>query len=141
MNRILSSFILANLLAPSLHAQDFVTSLDPGKGFPVASAAGATAILVGDEDHWLERKAAEYLQQDVERVTGRKPEILHSMPASAMNLIIIGSLDSSMLVRRLADERRLSVMDIRGKWEAYCIQVLDHPAKGIGRAMVIYGSD
>ncbi|MDP4257156.1 MAG: glycosyl hydrolase 115 family protein [Bacteroidota bacterium] len=141
MNRILSSFILANLLAPSLHAQDFVTSLDPGKGFPVASAAGATAILVGDEDHWLERKAAEYLQQDVERVTGRKPEILHSMPASAMNLIIIGSLDSSMLVRRLADERRLSVMDIRGKWEAYCIQVLDHPAKGIGRAMVICGSD
>jgi hypothetical protein len=122
------------------HAQEFVTDKNEGHAFPIVTSRGATAIYTSGDDHWLVHKAAELLQQDIEMVTGRRPVILDTFPSAAGNLIIIGSLDRSPLAGRLADEHKIAAGS-KGKWEAYSLQVVDHPLKGIGRALVISGSD
>ena len=122
-------------------SQDLVTDLAGPGTIPVVSATHATAIYVDTADYWLVQKAAALLQEDIERVTGRRPRILHTLPASAENLIIIGSLDRSPLIGRLAKEHRLSSDSLKGQWEAYSLQNVSHPARGIGQALVITGSD
>ncbi len=134
-------FSLLVLFSVTVHAQDLVTDKKEENVFPVVSPAGPTAIYAGGSDHWLVQKAAALLQQDIERVTGRRPDILDSLPASAENLIIIGSLDHSPLIRRLSVENKIATGQLKGKWEAFSLQVVSHPFRGIGRALVSTGSD
>src|ERR1700735_2957881 len=61
--------LLSILLTLSTFAQDF----------PIVSHNGdATPIYVDPNDHWLVRHSAELLQADIERVTGKRPAILHT---------------------------------------------------------------
>lgn len=120
------------LLAP---AQNMVLHHADAGAFPIVSPAGATAIYVDSNDHWIVRQAAFFLQQDIQRVTGRLPEILHRVPPDAADLIIISSLDGNPSIASVAGD------SLRGKWEAFSLRVISHPVKGIGRALVIAGSD
>src|SRR5437773_1068575 len=88
-----SLLILILFCLQHVPAQELVLHKSSAGAFPIVSPAGATAIYVDSNDHWLVRQAAVFLQQDIQRVTGRLPEILHRMPSPAANLIIIGSLD------------------------------------------------
>ncbi|HWK04692.1 MAG TPA: glycosyl hydrolase 115 family protein [Puia sp.] len=161
--------LFALFCCSALYSQDLVTEKKEAGVFPVVARIGAgspatagtraTAIYVDSSDHWLVQKAAALLQQDIESVTGQRPEILHHLPAAAQNLIIIGSLDQSPLIKEatgllpegpsLDPRRRDSMSRLRagtlktltGKWEAFTIQVIDHPLKGIGQALIIAGSD
>ena len=122
-------FIVSCLLLCRLAgiAQDIVLHQPRAGAFPLVSANGATSIYVDSNDHWLVRQAAVFLSQDIQRVTGQLPVIVHSLPASAAALIIISSKSS--------DD------SVRGKWEAFSIAVRSHPQEGIGQALVITGSD
>lgn len=108
-----------------------------------ASSPLATTIYVDKTDHWLVQKAAALLQEDIERVSGQRPVIIHELPVSAQNLIIIGSIDSdpSSLINTLMNEHRISAASLKDKWEAYTMQIVQQPVKGIGRALVIAGND
>ena len=102
------------------------------QGFPlVTKATGATPIYVDPNDHWLVKKAAQLLQEDIQRVTGIKPPIVDSLPTSRS--IIIGSMDSSQTIRTLLRQHRLPEK-LSGKWEAYSLTTLPN-------ALVIAGSD
>jgi len=116
-------------------AQELIVYHANAGAFPIVSPGGATAIYVDSNDHWLVRQAAIFLQQDIQRVTGRLPVILHRMPPDAANLIIISSHDGNPSMTRIAGDSLL------GKWEAFSLRVIPHPVKGIGRALVIAGSD
>lgn len=119
--------LLPILLTLSTSAQDF----------PIVSHNGdATPIYVDSNDHWLVRRAAELLQADIERVTGKRPAILHTLTNTA-NLIVIGSLDSSTAIRDLMHETHLSTAQA-GKWEAYTLQTLPFHSNSI---LLIAGSD
>src|SRR4029077_4431279 len=84
-----------------LSAQDIIIRENKEPGFfPVVSVAGPTAIYVDEKDHWLIHKAAEWLQQDLEMITGRKVNIISTLPSSADFIIMIGSLDSSSTIRQ-----------------------------------------
>jgi hypothetical protein len=125
------------LIIHQAQAQDLVHhSASPG-AFPIVSGAGATAIYVDSNDHWLVRQAAIFLQQDIQRVTGELPVILHKIPSAAARLIIIGSMDGNP---GLVPDRSISD-SLRGKWEAFALKVIAHPFKGIGQALMITGSD
>ncbi len=142
-NKTLSFFLAFCLLASfsvATNAQQFVTEKRGANTFPIVSAGRATAIYAGADDHWLVHKAAELLQEDIERVTGKRPEILDTLPRSATDLIIIGSLDRSALIGRLSDEHKIKG-EMKGKWEACSLQTIDEPVSGIGHALVITGSD
>src|SRR5580765_4687218 len=91
-----------------LSAQDIIIRENKEPGFfPVVSVAGPTVIYVDEKDHWLMHKAAEWLQQDLEMITGRKAPIISTLPSSADFIIIIGSLDSSAILKKMASEKRI----------------------------------
>jgi hypothetical protein len=78
---------------------------------------------------------------DMKQVTGVAPEVLRSVPNGGPDLILIGTIGRSAIIDRLVTEGKIDVSGIRGKWEASLTQVVDHPLPGVGRALVIAGSD
>ncbi|MDQ0828893.1 hypothetical protein QF032_000737 [Streptomyces achromogenes] len=86
-------------------------------------------------------RAAGDLQADVERVTGVRPALRRTLPARATALIVVGTLGSSPVVDRLVARERLGVRQVAGRWEASVTQVVERPAPGVDRALVIAGSD
>jgi hypothetical protein len=86
-------------------------------------------------------RAAGDLQADVERVTAIKPELSTGQPASANRAVLIGTLGKSALIDRLVASGKLDVGAVRGKWEAFVIETVEHPLPGVDRALVIAGSD
>ena len=86
-------------------------------------------------------KAAEWLQQDLEMITGRKANIISTLPSSADFIIMIGSLDSSSTIRQLAAEKKIQTGGLTGQWEKFQFQTVINPVKNIKNALVIAGSD
>ncbi|MCU7550143.1 glycosyl hydrolase 115 family protein [Chitinophagaceae bacterium LB-8] len=127
--------------ALQLYAQEIVTNIKQSGTFPVVTATVATPIYTDGKDHELVIKAAALLQNDIEAVTGKKPIIRTSFPISNTQVIIIGSLDHSSLIQQLIKEKKLNVEKLQNKWEAYQIQVVNKPFKGVEQALVIAGSD
>ena len=111
----------------------------PG-GFPLVEGGHTTPIVVDPNDWPGVVRVAQDLQSDVERVCGAKPPIQQVLgPAPA--LIIVGTLGKSTFVDRLAREARIDVSGIRGGWESWLTQVVEHPCPGVERALVVAGSD
>lgn len=133
------------------HAQSFVMDKWTLGAFPIVSSgttsggsSRAAAIYVSPTDDWLVRQSATLLQQDIERITGHRPEIISSIPPSG-NVIIIGTIDGCAWLDSLASADRLDLDSIKGKWEAFTIATLDGPANRMSgtptRTLVIAGSD
>src|SRR6185503_10971650 len=127
--------ILALLSINSLFAQQAVLTQNQSGAFPIVTTQSATPIYVDAADHWLVQKAAALLQTDIEKVTGKKPDTAHTRPATAKNIIIIGSLDQADLLKKLVKTKKLRVDYIKGKWEAFQIQVVPKPFPGIDNAL------
>jgi hypothetical protein len=107
--------------------------------FALVQAGRATPLAVSDDDWPGVRRAAGDLQGDIERVTGVKPALgpRQGTPAA----VLIGTLGKSALIDQLVGSGKLNVDAIRGRWEAFLVQVVDHPLPGLDRALVIAGSD
>ena len=141
MYKLFLACSLSFAVSQPLWAQHAVTDKNTAGAFPVVSNAIATPILVDEHDFALVNKAAAYLQSDILQVTQTKPSLHHHIPTSGKQVIIVGSLDSSTLIQQLVKSKKLSIDSIKGKWEAYTIQVVEAPFKGISSALVIAGSD
>lgn len=123
----------------SIQAQDFVTEKEAEGSFPVVNLKQSASICVDPHDFFIADKAASMLQQDIKNVTGKKVQISNDI--SAKNVIIIGSIEKSSFIKKLVEEGKLDTNDLSGKWEAYKLQVVDHPFKDVDKALVIVGSD
>ena len=85
-------------------------------------------------------RAAEDLRNDFERVTGKKPSLLHEPPASG-KAIIIGVIGESALLDRLVKSKKIDEKQLKGKAEKYLIATIAQPFHGMEEALVIAGSD
>lgn len=142
MKEKLFSWMVICFSSISLFAQNIVLSEKRESGFfPVMSISGSTVIYVDENDYWLVHKTVEWFQQDLEKLTGHKATIVTSFPQSADHVIIIGSLDSSAILKRFVKENRISVGNLTGQWEKFLMQTIDHPMKGINKALIVTGSD
>lgn len=106
----------------------------------LSSPQQTAAILIDQQDHEVVHIAAGMLAGDLERVTGRKPEIVTQAGALPI-AIIIGTLGQSRWVDQLAANGKLDVRAIQGRWEASIWQTIPQPFPGIEKALVIVGSD
>ena len=122
------------------YSQSFITEKKEEGAFTIVSD-NATQIYTDANDDWLIQKSANLFQEDIERVTGQKPEIIHNIPSSLKNIIIIGSIEQSSFVKQLIQTKKIKSDSLKGKWEAYQIQVIKNPFKGIDNALIIAGSD
>ncbi len=120
-------------------AQDFITTQKTPGAFPIVSGKKISTICVDNHDYFLVNKAVSLLQQDIERVTLRRPVVTNKL--SGDNLIIIGSVGRSSLIKKLAAKKNIDTSDLAGKWETYKLQVVKHPFEGVEKALVIMGSD
>lgn len=124
-----------------LNAQDLISRQAAAGAFAIADESAVTALYVDPASEAVVKKAAALLQADVERVTGRQPSLLTTLPARAARLIIIGTAGRATVINRLVATRKLSVSPLTGQWEAYQWQRVKSPLPGIDEALVITGSD
>jgi len=113
--------------------------VSPGKtGFELTGAV----IYTDPSEDILVKKTAEFLQQDIERVTGRKVAVVSQIEKTNALYIIIGTIEKSGILNQLSISGKLGLREISGKWEAYKVQAITgipgHPA---AKALVIAGSD
>ncbi|HEY2854230.1 MAG TPA: glycosyl hydrolase 115 family protein [Gemmatimonadaceae bacterium] len=110
----------------------------PSPVFTLAAAGHATTLVVSDSDWPGVRRAARDLQNDVQHVSGARPDLTNSLRGTA---VIIGTVGKSAWIDRLVREGKLDRASLCGRWESYVRQVIDHPFPGVERALVIAGSD
>lgn len=124
----------------SLQAEQIVTGAPVDGGFALVRKQGAAPIWADSADWPGVLRAARDLQADVERVTGLKPDFVTGQPKTS-GAVLIGTLGRSPLIDGLVAAGKLEAGAIRGKWEAFIVQVVEHPLPGVDRALVIAGSD
>jgi hypothetical protein len=116
----------------------------------ISTENGALSIFSGDKcspflissDDWPGvLRAFNDLRTDIETVTTSKPEIFTDKPPKSREIIIAGTIGKSRIIDEMIRTNKIDVCDISGKWEAFSIQVIDKPVKGVKRALVICGSD
>jgi Glycosyl hydrolase family 115/Gylcosyl hydrolase family 115 C-terminal domain/Glycosyl hydrolase family 67 N-terminus len=104
-------------------------------------ALGNSVICVDTNDPSLVQLAAQFLQKDIEVITGTKPVLQTSLPKKATTVIIIGSVEKSSLIKELVKKNKIKTISLSDKWEAYSIQTISNPFSGIANAIIITGSD
>lgn len=110
-------------------------------GFPLATQTRQAPLIVDTTDFTGVRRAARDLASDIQRVTGKRPQVLRQIPAGEQAIIIAGTLGHHALIDEWVRDGKLQVNDVAGKWESFVIQTLDNPIPGIAQALVIAGSD
>ncbi|HEX4736524.1 MAG TPA: glycosyl hydrolase 115 family protein [Allosphingosinicella sp.] len=80
-------------------------------------------------------RAATNLRTDLGRVAGI------AEPRAGADAIIVGTIGRNAMIDALIRAHRLDVSNVAGHWEASVRQVVEHPAPGIDRALVIAGAD
>lgn len=128
------------VIATSCFSQLVVTWKPKTGSFGEVSAGSPAIIYVDADAEAVVQKSAQLLQQDIEKVLGQKPELVNVLPKTAKTLIIIGSVKSNV-IRALVQRKKINTDKIYGKWEAYQLQSISQPYKGIPDALVIMGSD
>lgn len=132
---------LAPLLPAVLPAAAHAASSATRPGFDLVRDGVAVDVFVDAADHPAVLRAAGDLRADVERVCGVRPGLRHTLPERSTALVLVGTLGASPVIDRLAAQGRLDVRRVKGRWEASVTQVVEHPAPGVDRALVIAGSD
>ena len=97
-------------------------------------AAGHARIVTDPADDPAVLRAARTLDQDIARVA-------RSEETAATRAVIIGTIGHNAIIDRLITTHRLDTRAIAGRWEGFVQQVVDRPAPGIARALVIAGRD
>lgn len=108
----------------------------------VLAAGGKTApLLVAPTEVAGVKRAAADLAADFGRVTGTDAVVVAQPPAQAAVVIVAGTLGQSPWIDAWASEGRLVTSELKGRWEAFRLQIVDRPFPGVERALVIAGSD
>ncbi|NML56948.1 glycosyl hydrolase 115 family protein [Chryseobacterium cheonjiense] len=109
------------------------------KGFPIVSKEGKVADLFYDasEDVAVIR-AAKDLQTDIQKVTGKLPN-LSATETSAEFEIIIGTVGTNKQIDQLISSKKINAKDLKGKWESFVITTIEN--SNSKKQLVIAGSD
>lgn len=85
-------------------------------------------------------KIVEKVCNDVEMVTGVRPEISNEVSV-ASELVIVGTIGKSTILDQMEQEGIINLSEVKGKREVYSFQIVDNPIPFVERALVIAGSD
>ena len=132
---------LAIVSAMPVMADSEISNKSVSGAFAIATPHDATPVCISSSEAIVVKKVANMFADDISRVTGQKPALNISKKVSGSRVIVIGTLGSNAFIDKLAKQGKLDVKNIRGGWEQYTIQIVKNPAKGIGEALVVAGSD
>jgi len=121
--------------------QEFVTTSYVAGDVKLVWKKFAADVYVGREETSAVRNAATLFTEDVERVTGWKPSLRHSVTGFSSHAVIVGTLGKSDVIESLVAAGKIDVREVRGQWETFLIQVVPNPLPGVEAGLVIVGSD
>jgi len=129
MKKVFCLTISFLILQTLIHSQNFITEKNEAGAFPIVTSWQTIGIYVDENDDWLVHKAAALLQNDIEMVTGKKPDIVAAISSSTRNLIVIGTVGKSKLIEELTKEKKIDLDDLKGKWESFFIKPIEANSK------------
>lgn len=110
--------------------------------FALVSEAETASIIYSLDDFKVVSIASHDLAIDIERVTGRKPELKNSLDdLKTKSLVIVGTLGKSALIEQLIAAKKLDTTQLQNQWESFLITHVKNPFANIDNALVIIGSD
>ena len=133
--------ILSADLAPVLAQESYIATRATSNCFPLVSAHKTAEIYIDNNEYKGVLRAAQDLRADIERVTGKLPELHTRAEVASEFPVIVGTLGKSRLIENLKNSGKLDVSSLEGAWENFAIQLVNDPFPGIDRALVIVGSD
>jgi hypothetical protein len=119
----------------------YVTTSAAGGDFVLAANGHAARLMVSDNDWPGVLRAVGDLSGDVGRVTGHNAPVVENGVPAGDEVVLIGTIGRSRLIDALVSNHKLDVSGIAGKWESAVTTVVEHPMKGVRRALVIAGAD
>ena len=117
------------------------TGKPAGSQFLLAGKNSGATLYYDSRDFEVVKRAAGFLSQDIGLVTGRSATVRTLPAAHEATIVVLGTLGYNSLIDKLVSEGRLNLDKIRGGWEQYAVEVVERPAAGIRKALVIAGSD
>ncbi|WP_437276465.1 glycosyl hydrolase 115 family protein [Sorangium sp. So ce375] len=121
---------------------DKYVSTEGGAGrFPLAVGGQVAPLVVSESDYAGVIRVVDDLAADLQRVTGTAAVVSDEIPASAKEVVLIGTVGNSPIIDQLVQANKLDVSGVTGKWETFVTQIVDKPVEGVDRALVIAGSD
>ncbi|HEX2922117.1 MAG TPA: glycosyl hydrolase 115 family protein [Bacteroidales bacterium] len=109
--------------------------------YTIVSKTEMSTIVYDTTENILVKKSAEFLADDIEKVTGKRPVVASSEKKHINNIIIIATIGKNKLIDRLVAEKKIKIESLVGQWEKFMIQTIDKPFPGVKRALIILGSD
>ena len=134
--------LLLLLLAGFVRADELRILTTPQEGCFTITGSVSTdkcVILSDANDAEVVSTVIECLKSDIKAVT-RKAILSYKTLPEGKNPIIVGTIGQSSYIDQLIADGKLDVSDVKGKWEAFGLQVIDNPMEGVSQALVIYGS-
>lgn len=111
------------------------------KGFPIVSKEGKVADLFYDQsENVAVIRAAKDLQNDIQKVTGKLPNLFTTETSGEFE-IIIGTVGTSKQIDQLISSKKMNVKDLKGKWESFVITTVDNSKSNSKKQLIIAGSD
>lgn len=135
---ILGLFLLASCTDAGTEKEQGITvTHESGKDYVDLTKA----TVVFDKDDWnVVRNAARLFASDINLVTEKEITLQNDLPTQG-DIVLIGTIGKSKWIDQLAADKKINVSAIKNGWERFMITTLEHPFKGIAKALVIAGSD
>ncbi|WP_221312721.1 glycosyl hydrolase 115 family protein [Granulicella aggregans] len=99
------------------------------------------AILIDVNSDSAVQHVASSFADDLRRVSGHAPLVVHSVDRVRGPLVVMGVLHHSVIIDELAQKGMIQVADLDGRWEAFRQIIVEHPFPNVPQALVIVGSD
>lgn len=100
-----------------------------------------SGLIYDNEDYQLISTTASLFAGDMAKVSSRHPKILCSSKEVSGNVVVIGSLQRSKLIKELVSRNLVDTLGMTSAWERYSYQVIENPWRKGYKALVIMGSD
>jgi len=104
------------------------------------SKGKVSSLLLSKKDFPGVLRVAKHLQNDINNVSGLKPNILFD-EVNETEVVIIGTIGKNKLIDHLVEKKKISTNEIKNKNETFLIEIVENPAPNIKQALVIAGSD
>ena len=109
--------------------------------FTVVSSKANARLFFDEHDFEVVKKVADLFSNDVRMITGKAIQVGTTKDKLASNSIIVGTLGHNELINKLVAKNKLDVSSLKNRWESYLIEIVCNPLPGVGKALVVVGSD
>jgi hypothetical protein len=136
------SFLLLGYQGANARIQeDYVTSSKTADCFVVSENRHTIPLVMSENEFPGVLRVADIFKNDMLLVGLQQPEIVVGKIPTAKQVLLIGTLGHSTLLDELVRKGKIDPSEIKDKWEATLVQVVQNPFPGVESALVIAGSD